>query len=39
MIHGQVSGGAGDPNDAYRNLVESLVWEVTRDFYPTFERR
>jgi hypothetical protein len=39
LIQGHVSGGAGDPNEAYRDLVESLVWEVTRDFYPTFERR
>ena len=30
------SFGARDPADAYGELVDVLVWEVTRDLRPTY---
>ena len=33
------SFGARDPADAYGDLVDALVWEVTRDMRPTYVRQ
>jgi hypothetical protein len=39
MVNGEPSFSASDPNAAYGRLVERLVAIVTRDLYPTYERR
>jgi hypothetical protein len=39
MAGGQPSFSAKDPNAAYGHLVDRLVSIVTRDLYPTYERR
>jgi hypothetical protein len=39
IVNGEPSFSASDPNAAYGRLVERLVAIVTRDLYPTYERR
>lgn len=39
VVNGEPSFSASDPNAAYGRLVEQLVAQVTRDLYPTYERR
>jgi len=39
VVGGEPSFSAKDPNAAYGRLVDRLVAVVTRDLYPTYERR
>jgi hypothetical protein len=39
MVGGEPSFSATDPNAAYGRLVDRLIAIVTRDLYPTYERR
>jgi hypothetical protein len=39
FVDGEVYFGAEDPNEAYGRLVDILIYELTRDLRPTYERR